>query len=206
MTASALNIKVLIQTGVILPGDTVVAKGKMEALRWFIERAQLRLLKAVFPEIGEYTLKDYAGFTHAFIVENSDTFIEMYRPSCRRQSWEVIPEGTELVIRRPIKATREQLQTVVELAKKDIEKKMKYSIFELFRFYLWSLGIRKNWLGRLIIKDMESTVQDTCATRTVVWDKQAGIKVFERAKPEDFFPARVIADHNYYTSITSIKI
>ena len=82
----------LVNRGVLLEGDCGLVCGKVEALRWFISRAQTRMLADFIKdkeeeEINEKCIKKCAQYTHTLMVVNNNIWGDMYRPVPRAMSW-----------------------------------------------------------------------------------------------------------------------
>ena len=178
----------MISDGSVWPGDGVLVCGKVEKLRWFISRAQRRMIRDLDSDVSREDSVRLSSFTHTTACLDCVRLGEAWRPRYRDRHWMQLPESARLMVVRPKGATRADMHLVAEACQQDIWNGARYDTGELIKFYLWSWGFRKLFLGRRFAAIFDDGTEYTCGSAWATWCRSAGLLL--DLQPSEMYPAR----------------
>lgn len=186
-------------------------RGGLQPVPRMIRSVQRRLLRDL-GDAGYCDVRRCSHYSHAAIVGERGTMLEMTYPAARVRWTGLIPAGVRVMVRRPRHGGEDIApgtgDAILEAAWRDVAAGRRYPFTELLTYWLWSWGFNKLLLGRKFAKVFRSS-SDVCSGSVWRWCVEAGLYRDSTAsdlRPEAWYPARLAADGDRFRTLGVWKI
>jgi len=212
LTKTPAQLKQMIHTGEILPGSIILtANGEAKGLNKPIAWAQKIALKDL-GKIPEKEISEAAKYTHAAVIYDADTIVELYRPRARFRDIDELT-GYQVAIILPRQKyfydlpqnPEKTLNNVSIAGARSVIDGEKYPTKELLYYLKYTTKSIRHWIPFMRNRSFFNLFKDdrynVCSGAVWRWYRQAGMFMDVAGTndefPEAWYPARFYADNRF---------